>query len=104
MGGNIMRYVQILLSITLVLGLNLQTNFAQDYPTKPVRILVASSAGGGADVQGRLFGQKLSESLKNQFVVENRPGGGDTIATGLTAKSPPDGYTLMVATASYTII
>ena len=77
---------------------------AADYPAKPVRVIVGSAPGGGADQTARLISQKLNENLKGaSFVVENRPGGGDTIATGLTAKGPPDGYTLMVAGPSFTI-
>jgi len=100
-----MRHFRILM-ITLVLALFSHFAIAQaaaDYPNKPVRIIAAAGAGGGADLVGRIFAQKLSENLKNQFVVENRPGGGDTIGIALTAKSAPDGYTLMVATPSLTI-
>jgi tripartite-type tricarboxylate transporter receptor subunit TctC len=66
-----------------------------EYPTKPVRVIVASGAGGPSDIQSRLLAQKLSESLKQQFVVENRPGAGGTIGYGVAAKAAPDGYTLL---------
>lgn len=74
-----------------------------DYPLKPVRVIVASGAGGPSDVQARLLAQKLSESLKRQFVIENRPGGGGTIGYGVAAKAAPDGYTLLsvVPTLTY---
>lgn len=74
-----------------------------DYPLKPVRVIVASGAGGPSDVQARLLAQKLSESLKRQFVIENRPGGGGTIGYGIAAKAAPDGYTLLsvVPTLTY---
>jgi tripartite-type tricarboxylate transporter receptor subunit TctC len=73
-------------------------SFAQDtagYPIKPVRVIVASGAGGPSDIQSRLLAQKLSESLKRQFVIENRPGAGGTIGYGVAAKAAPDGYTLL---------
>jgi tripartite-type tricarboxylate transporter receptor subunit TctC len=77
---------------------------ASDYPSKTVRVIVGSGPGGGADQTARMMAQKLTENLKSHaFVVENRPGGGDTIATGLAAKAPADGYTLMVAAPSFTI-
>jgi tripartite-type tricarboxylate transporter receptor subunit TctC len=69
-----------------------------DYPTKPVRIMVGASAGGGTDVIARMLAEKFAESLKQPFVVENRPGASNTIAADLTAKAAPDGGTLLVAT------
>jgi tripartite-type tricarboxylate transporter receptor subunit TctC len=69
-----------------------------DYPQKPVRIMVGANAGGGTDVIARMLAEKFAESLKQPFVVENRPGASNTIAADLTAKAPADGYTLLVAT------
>ncbi len=69
---------------------------AQTYPVKPVRIIVPTSPGGGNDFVARHIGQKLSERLGQQFLVENRPGAGGTIGTALAAKSAPDGYTLLL--------
>ncbi|HVN35833.1 MAG TPA: tripartite tricarboxylate transporter substrate binding protein [Casimicrobiaceae bacterium] len=71
---------------------------AQSYPTKPVRILVGASPGGGTDIIARILAEKFSEAFKQSFVVENRPGASNTIAADLTAKAPPDGYTLLAAT------
>lgn len=71
---------------------------AQPYPTKPVRIMVGASAGGGTDIIARMLADKFSEAFKQSFVVENKPGASNTIAADLTAKAPPDGYTLLVAT------
>src|SRR5690349_22967212 len=68
------------------------------YPNKPVRILVGANAGGGTDVVARMLAEKFAEGLKQPFVVDNRPGASNTIAADLTAKAPPDGYTLLVAT------
>ena len=69
---------------------------AQDYPAKPVRIVVPYSAGGNADILGRTLAQKLGDALKQPFVVENRAGANGGIGTDFVAKSVPDGYTLLV--------
>lgn len=68
------------------------------YPTKTVRLMVGASAGGGTDIIARMLAEKLTESLKGTFVVENKPGASNTIAADLTAKAPADGHTLLVAT------
>jgi tripartite-type tricarboxylate transporter receptor subunit TctC len=77
--------------------------FAQDYPAKPVRIVVPYAAGGNADILGRTLAQKLGDAMKQPFVVENRGGANGGIGTDLVAKSAPDGYTLLV-TASGPIV
>lgn len=71
---------------------------AQTYPSKPVRILVGATAGGGTDIIARMLAEKMADGLKGSFVVENRPGASNTIAADLTAKATPDGHTLLVAT------
>lgn len=68
---------------------------AQQYPTKPIRILVGFAAGGPSDVAARTIAQKLTEKWGQQVIVDIRPGAGGNIATELAAKSPPDGYTLL---------
>ena len=67
------------------------------WPSRPVRIVVPSSPGGGTDVYARLIAQALGDSLKQQFVVENRPGASGNIGAAAVAKSPPDGYTFLVS-------
>jgi tripartite-type tricarboxylate transporter receptor subunit TctC len=76
---------------------------AQGYPNRPVRFIVAQTAGGNADLVARAFGQKLSERLGQQFVVDNRPGGGGVIASELVARAAPDGHTLLLAPTSHGI-
>jgi tripartite-type tricarboxylate transporter receptor subunit TctC len=70
---------------------------AQEWPTKPVRIIVPFSAGGAADTAARLYGEALSQAFGKQFVVENRPGGGGIPVAETVARAEPDGYTLMVS-------
>ena len=71
---------------------------AQNYPSRPVRIVAAFAAGGGVDITARLIGQWLSDRLGQSFVVENRPGAGGNIGTEGVVNAPPDGYTLLLAT------
>ena len=76
---------------------------AETYPSRPVRILVATSAGGGTDLVARFIAQWLTERLGQSFFVENRPGGGNNIGTEMAARSPADGYTLLMANTVNTI-
>ena len=73
---------------------------AQAYPVKPVRFIVPWPTGGGTDVFARAIGQKLTDSLGQSFIVDNRPGAAGNIGAELTAKSPPDGYTIIMATVT----
>jgi tripartite-type tricarboxylate transporter receptor subunit TctC len=73
---------------------------AQTYPTKPLRLIVADAAGGAPDQLGRILAQKLSESLGQQMVVDNRPGAAGALGAELAAKAPADGYTLLLTTTS----
>jgi tripartite-type tricarboxylate transporter receptor subunit TctC len=73
------------------------------YPSKPIHIIVGFAAGGGNDIIARVFGQKLSESLGQPVIVENKPGGGAIVATEYVAKSPPDGYTLLMSASGISI-
>jgi tripartite-type tricarboxylate transporter receptor subunit TctC len=76
---------------------------ALDYPTRPVRLIVPVAAGGGADITGRLIAQWLSERLGQQFIVENRAGGGTNIGTDVVAHAAPDGYTLLHINITHSI-
>jgi tripartite-type tricarboxylate transporter receptor subunit TctC len=70
---------------------------AQSWPTKPVRIIVSSGAGGTADILARMVGERLSPSLGQPIVIENRPGAGGHLGAGLVARAEPDGYTLLMS-------
>jgi len=76
---------------------------AQDYPTRPVRLIVGFAPGGTTDITARLIGQWLSERLGQQFVIENRTGAATNIATEAVVRAPADGYTLLLVTASNAI-
>jgi tripartite-type tricarboxylate transporter receptor subunit TctC len=86
----------------LALIFPLGPSLADDYPSRPVRLIVPFAAGGPADVYARVIGQYLSESLKQPFVVEDRPGAGSIVGTDTAAKSTPDGYTLLVMSNTHT--
>jgi tripartite-type tricarboxylate transporter receptor subunit TctC len=73
-----------------------QNAAAQTFPSRPVRLIIPFSAGGAADVPGRILGQRLSELFKQQVVIENRPGAGSTIGAEAAAKAPPDGHNLFM--------
>ena len=76
---------------------------AEKYPSRPVRLLIPFTPGGGADISGRIIGKALGERMGVQFVVDNRPGASTMIATDIVAKATPDGYTLLMATGTHTI-
>jgi tripartite-type tricarboxylate transporter receptor subunit TctC len=75
--------------------------WSQAYPSKPVRVIIVFPPGGSNDIVGRIVFQKMSEQVGQQFVIDNRGGAGGTIGSEVVAKSPPDGYTLMVQSATH---
>ena len=77
------------------------TGSGQAYPSAPVRVIIVFPPGGGTDIAGRLVFQKVGEQLNQQFVIDNRAGAGGTLGATLVAKSPPDGYTIMVYSATF---
>src|SRR6478672_4042143 len=91
------RLASFLLPIFLALPVS-----AQNYPNRPVKIIVPFGAGGPADVYARVLAQHLSEATKQTFVVEDRPGAGSVIGTDAVAKSAPDGYTLLLMSNTHT--
>src|SRR5262245_29795453 len=86
-----------------VLGLLGGSALAQDYPTRPVRLVVGSTPGGGTDISARILAPKLTEYFGRQFVVENRPGATTAIGGVFVAGSPPDGHTLWMCVSSLTM-
>jgi len=97
-----------LVSFALLASLGLAVLFpsgvlAQTYPAKPIRLISPFAAGGGADTVARFFGQKLSGSLQQQVIVDNRPGAGSIIGTEAAAKAAPDGYTLLIVNDTHAI-
>src|SRR4029079_2056992 len=91
------RLAAFLLPVLLALPVS-----AQNYPNRPVKLIVPFGAGGPADVYARVLAQHLSEETKQSFVVEDRPGAGSIIGTDAVAKSAPDGYTLLVMSNTHT--
>jgi len=84
----------LVLSAALMLGVGSASALAQDYPTRPITDIVASTPGGGTDIIWRIVGEQLSTQLRQPFVVENIPGAGSLTGTVTAAKATPDGYTL----------
>src|SRR5690348_4936794 len=89
--------------LALALAVASFASAAQNYPTRPVKIVVPYGVGGSADVFGRFLAAKLSDALGQPFVIENRPGGGAVIGTDAVAKSAPDGYTLLVMSNTHAV-
>jgi tripartite-type tricarboxylate transporter receptor subunit TctC len=77
------------------LAIGIQVASGQDYPAKPVRVVIPFAAGAGTDLTGRIVAQELSKRLGQQFFIENKPGAAAQLGTDLVAKSQPDGYTLL---------
>ena len=91
-----MRRLSIVIVLGFVIALTLTPAFAQTFPAKPVKIIVPFAPGGGSDILARILGQKLSAAWGETVIVDNRPGAGGNIGTEMVAKSPPDGYTLVL--------
>jgi len=97
------RMIALLVVAAFVPLLAVPAASAQDYPTHPIRVIVPFSPGGAVDGPMRAIAQELSKKLGQQVVIENKPGAGATIGTDLVAKSPPDGYTLLLASQTNAI-
>ena len=91
----------VFIALAAVLSLASAIANAQQYPTKPVRVVIPWPPGGSNDVVGRIVAQKLSETMGQQFVVDNRGGASGVIGSEFVAKSPPDGYTIMIHSATH---
>ena len=93
-----LRFVLALVAMLVGVGAS-----AQDYPSRPVKIVVPFAAGGPADVYARFLAQRLQDAMGQPFVVEDRPGGGSVVGTDVVAKSPADGYTLLLMSNTHTV-
>jgi tripartite-type tricarboxylate transporter receptor subunit TctC len=91
------------LLFALALGACVVNALAQNYPAKPIRLVVPVAPGGGNDIVARMLGQKLAETWGQQVVVDNRPGAATAIGAEIVAKAPPDGYTIMLTSVSFAI-
>jgi tripartite-type tricarboxylate transporter receptor subunit TctC len=97
------RVARLLIVAVSALGTGTAAVAADVYPSRPVKIIVPFAAGGSADIYARILSQKLQESLKQPFIVENHPGAGSIIGTDLVARSDPDGYTLLMMSNTHTV-
>src|SRR5688572_26439504 len=88
----------------LLATLALTPAYAQDYPVKPIRLIVPSSPGGGTDASARILARKLSERLGKQVVIEYRAGAAAMIGTEAVARAAPDGYTILIGQSTMTIV
>ena len=98
-----MKRTCIVAAMAVLLTAAAPSAFAQDWPSRPVHILIGFGAGGGTDVATRILADGLSEALGQQFIVENRPGAGGTIAGGMAAKAPNDGYTIVAISMGHSV-
>ncbi|MGA1319034.1 MAG: Bug family tripartite tricarboxylate transporter substrate binding protein [Rubrivivax sp.] len=89
--------------LALLVGLTGNSAFAQAWPTKPIRLIVNSPPGGASDLMARVVSEPLGEALRQQVIVDNKPGGGGLIATEFVARAAPDGHTLLLATPVNTL-
>ena len=94
-----LNYSCVFLGIVLN-ALGMQQSFAQEWPDKPIRLIVPFAAGGSADILGRILAQDLGKNLHQNVVIENRGGAGGNIGAELVAKAPADGYTVLLASGS----
>src|SRR5688500_14771240 len=96
-GEGMKRFAAIILGLLFIsLG---HTVVAQTYPAKPVRLILPFPPGGPTDILGRTIAQKLTEQMGQQVVADNRPGAGGNLGLELAAKSPPDGYTIVLTSS-----
>jgi tripartite-type tricarboxylate transporter receptor subunit TctC len=100
---NTLSPVRILAAFLLLLSTQESSVFAQDYPARPIKVVIPSSPGGPSDIFGRSLMQQLSENIGRPVVIENKPGAGSKIGIQQVAKSSPDGYTLLLVSSTFVI-
>ena len=93
------RLNKLLIALAITFGVSLA--YAQSYPNRTVKMIVPLTTGSGADIAGRVVAKSLTETWKQPVIIENRPGAGGLIGTGVVVNADPDGYTLLVQSASY---
>ena len=98
-----MPVLRFLLGLLVILGLPAPVAAEGDYPSRPVKIVVGFGPGSAADLTARVLAQRLSKTMGQQFIVENKPGGGSTVAAEQVARGPKDGYTLFMGTVANVI-
>ena len=92
------RFIPVLASL---LALTAAVHAQSDYPNKPIRLVVPYVAGGAADITARVIGQRMSESMGQTVIIDNKPGANGMLGTDLVAKAAPDGYTLLLTASSW---
>src|ERR1700742_5290942 len=97
-GRETMRILRLLCGLALIMAVPMVAQAEDRYPSRPVRIVVGFGPGAAADLTARVIGQRLSQTMGQQFFVENKPGGGSTVAAEQVARGPKDGYTLFIGT------
>ena len=100
---SLVRYLAALAFLASLVTISAPPTQAGDYPSRPVKVIIPFGAGGPTDVYARAVGEELRKALHQPFVMENRPGAGTTIGTDMVAKSPPDGYTLLMVSGTQTV-
>jgi tripartite-type tricarboxylate transporter receptor subunit TctC len=98
-----MRFRSSLLTLTVLIGVFGSPAGAQEYPVRPIRLIVPFAPGGGTDLVGRVIAPRLSERLGKPVIVDNRGGAGGVLGTSMGAKADPDGYTLLIVDTAHTI-
>ena len=101
--ATLFRFAAIAAALPAALALAASPTYAQDYPSRPVKIIVPFGAGGPTDIYTRDIAEELRKSLHQPFVLENRPGAGTTVGTDLVAHAVPDGYTLLMVSSTQTV-
>ena len=99
-----MSILKLLLALSLALGLAPRVSAQDNWPQKPIRLLLGFPAGGGSDIVARLVAKSLSDRMGQNVVVDNKPGAGGNIATEMLVRAPGDGYTLLLVPAATQVV